>query len=292
MGDFISDTLGTKNNYQAGAPPITQMDYAPTMQYENQNRQNLVNQQNAYGQTLQAQINGQGPNPALAQLHQTTDQNQKQAAGFAASQKGLNPALAARMAAQGGAQANQQAAGQSATLRAQQQLGAQSQLGSLYGQMGNQQYQNLGLANQALAQQNNAVNTGYLGAQGINARVSAGNQQQAGNLVGGLFNAGGAAAGLFAHGGMVGGYSKGGSAGPRSFAAQYLKSGLSLKSGGPVQGKAPVAGDSVKNDTVPAMLSPKEIVLPRSVTLDKNAPDKAAAFVEAVLSRKKLEKKK
>ncbi len=37
--------------------------------------------------------------------------------------------------------------------------------------------------------------------------------------------------------------------------------------------------DSEKNDTVPAMLSPKEIVLPRSVTLRPDAPKAAAQFV-------------
>ena len=57
---------------------------------------------------------------------------------------------------------------------------------------------------------------------------------------------------------------------------------MMLKSGGPVPGKATVAGDSPKNDTVPAMLSAKEIVLPRSVTLSPDAPKKAAEFVKKV----------
>jgi hypothetical protein len=49
--------------------------------------------------------------------------------------------------------------------------------------------------------------------------------------------------------------------------------------GGPVPGIATVSGDSDKNDTVQAMLSPGEIVLPRSVTMAKNAPEAAAKFV-------------
>jgi len=55
---------------------------------------------------------------------------------------------------------------------------------------------------------------------------------------------------------------------------------ICMKLGGHVSGKAKVAGDSEENDTVPAMLSPGELVIPRSVPKDgphmeafaKNAP--------------------
>ena len=50
-----------------------------------------------------------------------------------------------------------------------------------------------------------------------------------------------------------------------------------LAHGGKIEGQAPVAGDSPKNDVVPAMLSPGEIVLPRSVV---GSPDKIIAFLE------------
>lgn len=53
-----------------------------------------------------------------------------------------------------------------------------------------------------------------------------------------------------------------------------------FKKGGPVPGKASVKGNSYDNDTVPAMLSPGEAVLPRSVTQSKNAPQKAAEFMK------------
>lgn len=52
-----------------------------------------------------------------------------------------------------------------------------------------------------------------------------------------------------------------------------------FRTGGPVQGQAQVAGDSLKNDTVPAMLSPGEIVIPRSHAMD---PDLAAEFARSV----------
>ena len=52
--------------------------------------------------------------------------------------------------------------------------------------------------------------------------------------------------------------------------------------GGQVPGKAQVAGNSPRNDTVPARVSPGEIVLPRSVTTAPDAAARAAAFVEAI----------
>lgn len=57
------------------------------------------------------------------------------------------------------------------------------------------------------------------------------------------------------------------------------------RDGGAVGGRAKVAGDSEKNDTQPAMLSPEEIVLPRSITMAPDAPEKAKEFVEALLKK-------
>lgn len=60
---------------------------------------------------------------------------------------------------------------------------------------------------------------------------------------------------------------------------------MSMETGGTVPGQAKVKGDSLKNDKVPAMLSPKEIVLPRSITMSPDAPEKAKAFVAAIMAR-------
>lgn len=62
--------------------------------------------------------------------------------------------------------------------------------------------------------------------------------------------------------------------------------GDSLKAGGHVPGHANVLGDSLKNDTVHAMLSPGEIVLPRSVTQSANPSEAAARFVQAMKAKK------
>lgn len=71
---------------------------------------------------------------------------------------------------------------------------------------------------------------------------------------------------------------------------QYLSADVRLAQGGPVSfqqmlaggnvpGQAQSHGDSKKNDTVPTMLSPGEIVLPRSVTEGPNMEKKAIEFL-------------
>ena len=57
--------------------------------------------------------------------------------------------------------------------------------------------------------------------------------------------------------------------------------------GGPVPGKAKVPGDSPKNDTVPAVVSPGEVVLPRSISHD---PEAAKAFVQHLMGGGKKKK--
>jgi hypothetical protein len=177
----------------------------------------IQTQQNALAAQLGAQAAGAGPNPALAQLRQTTGQNINNAAGQVASTRGINPALAARLAADQGAGLNQQAAGQAATQTAQQTLAAQQQLAGVLGQQAGQniaqqqantsllgtagglQTQNEQL-NQLTAAQNQQAN---LAAQQIQAGVQGQNAQTNAGLIGGLLNGAGAAATLIAGGGMV-----------------------------------------------------------------------------------------
>jgi hypothetical protein len=73
-------------------------------------------------------------------------------------------------------------------------------------------------------------------------------------------------------------------AGARAAGSLISKYGMAAAAahGGPVPGKASVQGDSPTNDTVPTMLSPGEVVLPRSVTGAKNSPEKAKEFMEAL----------
>jgi hypothetical protein len=67
-----------------------------------------------------------------------------------------------------------------------------------------------------------------------------------------------------------------------------LLEGEKMSRGAMVPGKAKVDGDSYSNDTVPALLSPGEIVVPRSAAKD---PEKAAAFAHSVAMRARKKKK-
>lgn len=66
---------------------------------------------------------------------------------------------------------------------------------------------------------------------------------------------------------------------------QALATMVGLSRGGRVPGEPETFGDSEENDTVPAWLSPGEIVIPRSVAQSPDAPSEAAAFVAAVKNR-------
>lgn len=338
MGSTLASALGVTNTYGKDQMENTQSQQGQIFQ-----------QQSDLAKALQDQVAGKGPNPAQTQYKQNVQNNIANAQGLIASQRGLNPALAAKMGTNLASAANQQAGAQSSILQQQQQLGASRELAGLYGQM----------------------QAGNVGMQNIYAQGAAQNAKTAQDVTGGIIGGMASGAAAMAHGGMVPNYAEGGTVfdsnmgGPSSAAAQYLsgitsysapqsinpyaqgesglRSGLSsasgggmkamlnkfsssgpaagdslaasenvgaadlapaaamaahggqiemLKQGGHVPGKAHVRGDSLKNDTVPAMLSPGEIVIPRTIATSEDAPEKAAKFVAAVLARKKTKAKR
>ncbi len=213
-------------------------------------------------------------------------------AALMAGQRGAaaNPGMIARQAAQQGGALQQQAAGQGATLQAQQQLAGMNALQ-------NQQAMMQQLAGTQVQQQQNALmqgsNTALQGQQNVNsmvgsqnnadASIAAANQKSQASGLGGLI--GGAATALTgipfkADGGVIEEPS-----GPQSVLGKFF----AMQSGGTVPGKATVKGDSRQNDTVPAMLSPGEIVVPRTAAKD---PKKAAAFAASVAMRQQKKGKK
>jgi len=297
------------------------------------NEQSVYNQQQQLANQLGQMSQGAGPNPALAQLAQTTGQNVSNQAALMAGQRGAgsNAGLIARQAGQQGAATEQQAVGQAATLRAQQQLNAigalQAQQGQLAGLSTTQVNQQQAAANaqtqSALAQQQQQLQQ----AQGVNDIAQKQGQQQAG-IIGQI--GGGIASGLgtavtsalnspstpapapsaganyanqlglsapqtLAEGGQVqtgfDSIKKENYKGKSKMGRMMYAGGgqIDMKVGGHVPGKAKVGGakDSYSNDTVPAILSPGEIVLPRSVTQSANPTEAAAKFVASIKSKKK-----
>jgi len=197
----------------------------------NQASQNALAQQQAFLQQVQAQNGlgnqtnvfnqlanvaaGKGPNPAQAQLAQATGANVANQATLMAGQRGSNAnvGLIARQAAQQGAQTQQQAAGQAASLQAQQSLNALQGMGALANQQaaqqaaatgavtGAQQSQQQALLN-AIAQANNARVGIQSNINTTNAGLAGQQMQQQGNLIGNLTGGIGSALGL-AEGGEV-----------------------------------------------------------------------------------------
>ena len=281
----------------------------------------IQNQQQVY-QQLQDIAAGKTGNVAQTQLAQATGANVANQAALMAGQRGAgaNVGMMGRQAAQQGAQAQQQAAGQAASLMAQQQLGAIQNAGNLATtQVGQQQAaQNAALQAQLQQQQTlQGANTAYSQQQ---AEMAKGMMGIGGAGVGGL--AQGVGAGLpsllktapKAHGGEIEpNFASGGQVNRRmlsrpSVIQSYLQKinpgimpmqmpqmtpmmsggdvGSALKAGGHVPGQANVTGDSLQNDTVHAMLSPGEIVLPRSVTQSANPVEASARFVAAMQAKK------
>lgn len=347
-GSLVSNAMqsGNKNNasFQAQAPGLIGNPGQMAAQNQNAYEQtgNALNsqramvgqmqsaspeifaQQQGLANQLQQQSMGQGPNPALQQLQNTTGQNIAGQNALMAGQRGAgaNAGLMARQAGQIGGNIQQQAAGQGALMAAQQQLSAQQQLAAQQSQIAQQQIgsnQNYGsqaanfqgmLQNQIGNLNNNMVgaggnvnstnqamsNTNAIGQQhliggiagGVGSALSAGiGAMGAGNSnpTGYGTNDTSMAAGGHAHGGMIG-YAQGGAVankGPKSELGKYC---MNMQVGGSVPGQAKTAGDNLKNDTVPAMLSPGEVVIPRSVMNGKNPAQDSAKFVAAILAKK------
>lgn len=180
----------------------------------------IQNQSNVYNQ-LQGVANGQGPNPAMAQLAQTTGANTANQAALMAGQRGsgANVGLLARQAAMQGAANQQNAVGQGATMQANQSLNALGQLGGIAGQQVAQQQtavQGVNANNlaeqQALLNANQGYNTNQVSMQSnlntVNQAQAAANAKSASGGLGGLLNAAGTIGGSMfggSLGGMIGG---------------------------------------------------------------------------------------
>lgn len=131
LTDPISGAQITDANGNVVANEANLQAYASTLQQMN----GASNQSLAFND-LNNVANGVGPNPAQAQLNQSTAQNVADQSALMASVRGANanPGLIARQAAQQGAATQQQAAGQAATLEAAQRLNAINSEGAIAGQ--------------------------------------------------------------------------------------------------------------------------------------------------------------
>ena len=157
-----------------------------------------VAQQNQLAGAYTNMMNGQGPNPAVAQLNQATGQNVTNQAALMAGQRGAgaNVGLMAREQAQQGAATQQASVGQAATLQAQQSIAAQQNLAALSAQQAGQATGSTTALNQAQQNEQNILqgaNTAYNNAtvsqQSIQAQIAQANAQMNANIGGALFGA-------------------------------------------------------------------------------------------------------
>ena len=175
----------------------------------------LGNQTSVYNQ-LQGIANGTGPNPAQAQLAQATGANTANQAALMAGQRGANAnvGLMARQAAQQGATNQQQAAGQAATLQANQSLNALQGMGNMANTQAAQQAAATGAvtgANQtqqanllnSIAGVNNALVGSQSSVNSANAAMTQAQMGQQSNMLGNIMNGGGSLMSMLADGGEV-----------------------------------------------------------------------------------------
>lgn len=243
FGHWLGDELGLNQNYGKVAP-----QQINTANYD----QDRANQNDLMGM-YKAQAAGTGPSMAQGLLTQATDANISNAMALGAAQQGqgLGYSSALRNIADQSAAARQQGAGQAALLKNQEMLQGQNQLGGLLSGMAGQ---DLGLAGQQ-------AQLGY-NYDALNAGIQLQNRDRLGNIIGGVGQ------GVLSGMKMLGGGMPGGGMAPD------ISEPVPMAHGGPV--------DSPSNDTVPAMLSPGEIVLPVSVAQSPDAEARAAEFVSEV----------
>lgn len=184
----------------------------------------LGNQSQVYNQ-LQGVVNGVGPNPAQTMLQQSTGQNVANQAALMAGQRGAgaNVGLMARQNAQLGSGIQQQAAGQGATLQANQSLNALNSAGQMASTQANQQIGQMNANTAANLQEQGNLFGAQNNINQVNSRLIEGNSQQQESALGGSMSGAGSAMAAFAGGGVVGDPNQP-QGQPKSSFGQYLQS--------------------------------------------------------------------
>lgn len=242
---------------RAGLPPNSLDPYHDQMR----------NEQVTFINALKDQAAGKGPSIAQDQLRGATDANIRQAMALGQSQRGVGYQANLRGILSNQARTQQESALQSSLLRNQEMMQGRSMLGQT---LGGVRGQDVGMGTDlAKLRQNWEI-----------AKLDEGARKRASDnqLAGSVINAGGAAAEQY--------FNSSPGAAPTTTTPTTPTTPLQ---GTPTYQAAHgglIPGDSPKNDTVPAMLSPGEIVIPRSVAQSEDAPDKAAEFVAALKAQK------
>jgi hypothetical protein len=160
QANFFGVGLGIADPYEAKALGIDQGAFNPNAQEQ------------AWNQMMMDRMQGRGPSVAELQMRQGLEAGNKQAMGLAASQRGVSPAQAARLASISQGQSAMQTNQQAGILRAQEQMGS----AQVFGQ-GLQSQRAGRMAGQQLAVQQN------LGIHGINLQGYEGRANRANKTI-------------------------------------------------------------------------------------------------------------
>jgi len=263
---------GARGQGQGGVGGIQQR-LAAAQAANQQEQMLLAPQRQRFEQRLANQALGQAQSPVMQGI---ADKNLAQQFALAHGSKSANAALASRQAGLATMPGAVNAMSQGAS-------DVQGQFTDLLRQKQGLQGSILGAANQA----QQAANKLQESAAARERRISAAPFIAAGTGLASYFGAGGK---LPSFG------SDSVKPGPSIFTGDIGQAGsfdpsLVAADGGLVPGKAKKAGDHLENDTVKAILSPGEIIIPRSVVNSKNAPEAAKKFVEEVLLKEAKPKK-
>lgn len=200
-------------------------------------------------------------------LNQATGANVANQAALMAGQRGAsaNTGLIARQAAMQGANTQQQAAGQGATMQANQSLNALGAAGNMANTQAAQQQAATGANTQAQQQeQQNLLNSiagvnsanvqNQAGVNQANANINSSRNQMVGNVIGGVASGIGAGLMAAAEGGQVPMMAEGGQAPqPSNYLHQYFNPSPSMPATPPAM---------AHGGKVPALVSPGEKYLP------------------------------
>lgn len=323
----LAGALGAANNFDSQGPALTSQNLQPNIQQQYRQQQDVFGQQQGLANQLQQQTMGGGPGGQLAAQAGGAAVSNQAALMAGQRGASANSGMVARQAAMAGAGMQQQALNTQAGMALQSQGALQQQQSLMANQslqaqsilQGATAAQNsANLASQGINAQIQGQNAATSG------NIMGGLLQGGAAALGKLFHDGGQVQKM-AGGGMaqyaqspipnlslapaMGGLGKGLAAGlgqpsPTAGPAfdpnkvSTMQEGINapgyqtispniFQQGGTVPGQPQVNGDSAKNDTVPAMLSPGEIVLPRSVTQGGNVEAKAVEFLRHLRGAKR-----
>ncbi len=241
---------GIYNDFQAQQAPLSEGNYSGGVGRSLADDEEARRQQAAYAEALRIQAQGGGPSLAQDALKNNVQAINAQARSAIGSARGVSPGLQSQMILQQQAAANQNAAGQAATLRLQEQMRAREMQGAALGTMRGQDQGLLGTAGGLQNSQNANRISNQMQANQINAGIAAQNTDTNKAIVGNLAGAAGKGLALLAHGGMVEpmGYADGGDV--------AIRAPFNMDDGPMRMAPHMMAVDQVPPSPVPAVVAP------------------------------------